>query len=172
MNWVIFCFFLPVHTTVCNTCCTVHVYVVCMWQIFCISEPGAVQMCPRERQSKGHMDKVTWAHHVLLLQAWWTGFTQQSSHCVCVSVRLYWWKQHCKCVLFVQLVLLLFPWQNGLRLWGSFSPILILLLALELLTWCIWQTYFLTDVSSIMVVYTGLTAIPIVATRQKAGKEG
>lgn len=54
--------------------CTVYVYVICVCQMFCILKPVAMQMWPRERaresEREGHMDKVTWAHHVLLLEAW------------------------------------------------------------------------------------------------------
>lgn len=113
--------------------CTVHVYVICVCQMLCILKPVAVQMCPRDRESEGHMDKVTWAQHVLLLEAWWTGFTQQSSHCVCVSVCDCADKNSIvsalQCVLFVWLVSLLFVWQKGLRHYMSFCLILNLFLA-------------------------------------------
>lgn len=51
----------------------------------------------RERETEGHMDEVTWAHHVLLPEAWWTNFTQQSSHCVCQYVIVLLIIQHNKC---------------------------------------------------------------------------
>lgn len=72
-------------------CVCVCVYLTCVCQIFfsrlqrcrCASQ-GETQ---REMQCKG----VTWKEshdHVSLLEAWWIGFKQQSSHCVCRFVSV------------------------------------------------------------------------------------
>lgn len=76
-------------------CVCVCVYLTCVCQIFFSSLTiAAMQMCLRERDTErnavqgGHMEVVTWAHHVSLLEAWWIGFKQQSSHCVCRFVSV------------------------------------------------------------------------------------
>lgn len=58
-------------------CVYVCVYLTCVCQIFFFSSLtiAAMQMCLRERDrekcsTRGHMEGVTWAHHVSLLEAW------------------------------------------------------------------------------------------------------
>lgn len=74
-------------------CVCVCVYLTCVCQIFFLA--SRLQRCrcasqgetQREMQCKG----VTWKEshdHVSLLEAWWIGFKQQSSHCVCRFVSV------------------------------------------------------------------------------------
>lgn len=58
-------------------CVCVCVYLTCVCQIFFSSlSIAAMQMCLREKDTErnavqgGHMEGVTWAHHVSLLEAW------------------------------------------------------------------------------------------------------